>query len=158
MRIGVFGDAHIPDRASEIPENIKSELYSCDFIICTGDLTGGEVAKFAESSGKPHKIVRGNMDHLDFPKVESIDIEEKRIVVVHGDEVVPRGDKAQLFEIAKRYDADVLVYGHTHIQDVWTRDGIMFVNPGSATRSRDDKKPHCAVIEIKNNAVSVKKA
>ncbi len=75
------------------------------------------------------------------------------------DEVKPRGDKDRLFEFAKRYDADLLVYGHTHTQDVWDRGGIMFVNPGSATgvSRSSDGKPHCAIIEIKNNAISVRK-
>ncbi len=156
MKIGVFGDAHVPDRAGKIPDEIRSELYACDFIMCTGDLTGEEVVEFIKTSGKPHKIVRGNMDHPGFPKMESIDKEGKRIVITHSDDVRPRGDKNQLFAIAKRYEADILIYGHTHEQDVWQRNGITFVNPGSATRSSDGK-PHCAVIEIENNFVKVKK-
>ena len=96
------------------------------------------------------------MDHLSLPKTESIDIEGRRIVITHSDDVRPRGDKDQLLAIAKRYDADILIYGHTHEQDVWKRNGITFVNPGSATRSADGK-PHCAVIEIENNSVNVKK-
>lgn len=157
MRIGVFGDAHIPDRAEKIPEEVQRELYSCDMIVCTGDLTGEEVVEFVKNSGKQHKLIRGNMDHLDLPKLEAIDIEGKRIVITHGDEVNPRGDKDQLFQIAKRYGADILLYGHTHQQDVWQRDGKTFVNPGSATGLGVDKKPHCAVIEVGKNSVKVRK-
>ncbi len=76
------------------------------------------------------------------------------------DEIKPRGDRDLLFEFAKRYDADLLLYGHTHTQDVWERDGIVFVNPGSATgvsRNFYDK-PHCAIIEIKAGKISVKKS
>ncbi|MBI1971718.1 MAG: YfcE family phosphodiesterase [Candidatus Aenigmarchaeota archaeon] len=156
MKIGVFGDSHVPDRADKIPNEIRKELYACDFIVCTGDLTGEEVVEFVKKLGKPHKIVRGNMDHLDLPKMEGVDIEGKRIVITHSDEVSPRGDKDQLSAIAKRYGADILIYGHTHEQDAWQRNGITFVNPGSATRSADGK-PHCAVIGIENNSVSVKK-
>ncbi|MBI3412615.1 MAG: YfcE family phosphodiesterase [Candidatus Aenigmarchaeota archaeon] len=157
MKIGIFGDSHVPDRAKEIPEEIKKELYSCDVIVCTGDLTGEEVIDFVKKSGKPHKIVRGNMDHLDLPKMESVDIEGKRIVITHSYQVMPRGDKEQLFQIAKRYDADVLLYGHTHQQDVWQEEGIMFVNPGSATGLGPDGKAHCAIIEIFENSINVRK-
>ncbi len=158
VKIGVFGDTHIPDRADKIPEEIKKTLYECDLILCTGDLTGEEVVDFIKASGKKYKIVRGNMDRLDLSRMASIDIEGKRIVVTHGDEIKPRGDKDRLLELAKRYDADVLAYGHTHTQDAWESDGIMFVNPGSATgvsRNFDDK-PHCAIVEIKAGKINVK--
>ncbi|MBI4176815.1 MAG: YfcE family phosphodiesterase [Candidatus Aenigmarchaeota archaeon] len=156
MKIGVFGDSHVPDRASEIPDEIREELYACDFIVCTGDLTGEEIIDFVKKSGKPHKIVRGNMDHLDLPKMESIDIEGKKIVITHSDEILPRGDKDQLFAIAKRYGCDILIYGHTHTQETWERDGIIFVNPGSATGCGNEK-PHCAVIEIDKDNATVRK-
>ncbi len=81
MKIGVFGDTHIPDRADKIREDIKKALYECDLILCTGDLTGEEVVDFIKASGKKYKIVRGNMDHADFPKIESIDIEGNKIVI-----------------------------------------------------------------------------
>ncbi|MBI2085185.1 MAG: YfcE family phosphodiesterase [Candidatus Aenigmarchaeota archaeon] len=157
MRIGIFGDAHIPDRAFEIPDLIKKELYACDMILCTGDLTGEEVVEFVKNSGKPHKMVRGNMDHLDLPKLESIDIEGKKIVIIHSDEVKPRGDRDKLFAIAERYNADILLYGHTHEQDVWELNGKIFVNPGSATGLGPDGNPHCAIIEMGKNSLSVKK-
>ena len=156
MKIGVFGDSHIPDRADKIPDEVKKELYACDLIICTGDLTGEEVVQFVEKSGKLHKIVRGNMDHLNLPKIESIDIEGKRIVITHSDEVRPRGDNDQLFEIAKRYDADILLYGHTHQQDFWERNEKMFINPGSATGLGADAKNHCAIMEVDKNSVRVR--
>lgn len=156
MKIGVFGDSHIPDRADKIPDWITKELYACDLIVCTGDLTGEEIIDFVKKSGKPHKIVRGNMDHLDLPKMETIDIGGKRIVITHSDEAFPRGDKNQLFAIAKRYEAYMLLYGHTHEQCVWERGGKFFVNPGSATRSADGK-PHCAIIEIEKNSVNVRR-
>ncbi len=82
MKIGVFGDSHIPDRADKIPGEIVKELYACDMILCTCDLTGEEVVEFVKNSGKPYKIVRGNMDHLNFSKIESIDIEGKKIVII----------------------------------------------------------------------------
>src|SRR3989338_5431863 len=159
ITIGIFGDTHIPDRADKIPEGIKKSLYECDMLVCTGDLTDASVVDFVEKSGKPHKIVRGNMDHLDLPKMESIDIEGKKIIITHGDEVKPRGDKDRLFEFAKIYDADLLLYGHTHTQDVWERGGIVFANPGSATgvsRSFDDK-PHCVIVEIETGKINVKR-
>ncbi len=157
MKIGVFGDAHIPDRANKIPDEIKKELYACDMILCTGDLTGAGVVDFVKNSGKPYKIVRGNMDHLNLPKMERIDIEGKKIVITHSDEVKPRGDRDKLFAIAERYNADILLYGHTHEQDIWERNGKIFVNPGSATGLGPDGNPHCAVIEVNKNSANVKK-
>ncbi len=134
MKIVCIGDLHIPERAKDIPEWIRNILIreKPDLILCTGDLTSRIPIQFL-SLIAPVKCVKGNMDVIGFPEREMVEVHGKKIGLVHGTEVHPRGDIRQLFWIAKEMGVDVLVHGHTHKLDVREHKGDLFVNPGSAT-------------------------
>jgi len=136
VKIVCIGDFHIPERANDIPVWIRKIIIKerPGLILCTGDLTSKMPMQFL-SMIAPVKCVKGNMDNAELPKRESIEANGKRIGLVHGTEVHPRGDIEQLFRIAKEMGVDVLVHGHTHKLDVREYNGVLFVNPGSATGS-----------------------
>jgi len=126
----IIGDFHIPLRAKKIPGWILERID--DFIIATGDFTRKHVLDELKQYGKV-VAVRGNMDEFELPPVQQLEIEGKRVVVVHGHQVYPRGDYDQLHEIAREFKADVLIHGHTHKYDVKYYRGILMLNPGTAT-------------------------
>ncbi len=134
MRILVFGDTHIPERASRIPEKfmniIGSESY--DVAVITGDLTSSKVLDFAKRIAEIIYVVRGNMDVLDLPSSATFEVGRLKFGVVHGHQVYPRGDKEQLQDIAEDMKVDVLISGHTHTPDLF-RDRAVLLNPGSMT-------------------------
>ena len=74
-----------------------------------------------------------------------------RIHVSHGHEV-GSPTPAKLLE---RYDADVIVYGHTHKQLVVRADDRWIVNPGAAGPRRFDLEPSVATLRITNGEVSI---
>ncbi len=142
MKFLVIGDFHIPERASEIPgwiiaivgEERKKEKF--DAVLCTGDLTGEDVIKTLEKFG-PVKCVRGNMDELNFPEKYNFTAGKITVLLLHGSGIHPRGDIAQLNEIRKRENADVVIHGHTHKMEVAKMEDngsvALFINPGTAT-------------------------
>ncbi|MGB9719516.1 MAG: YfcE family phosphodiesterase [Candidatus Anstonellales archaeon] len=134
MKIICIGDFHIPERANDIPVWIRKIIIKekPDLILCTGDLTSGMPMKFL-SLLAPVKCVRGNMDSMRFPEKESITVHGKKIGLIHGTEVYPRGNMEQLLGIAKEMGIEILVHGHTHKLDVKEYNGILFINPGTAT-------------------------
>ncbi|GAB6055883.1 metallophosphoesterase [Methanobacterium movens] len=137
MRIGVLSDTHIPERASEIPDMVKSIFKSVDMILHCGDLTSLKVKEELESLA-PTYCVQGNMDRysgLELPKSRVIEIEGIKIGLNHG-EVYPRGDTQQLKYIALELDVEVLITGHTHWAFIKEVEGILMLNPGSATVPR----------------------
>ena len=86
--------------------------------------------------------VYGNNDHgtlrRRLPEVARAEIEGIRIAVVHE-----TGDKKGREErcAARFCDADVLVFGHSHIPwDTTARSGLRLLNPGSPTDRR--RQPH----------------
>ena len=59
-----------------------------------------------------------------------------------------RFDTDTLEEIAADNGCDIAVYGHTHIAKVSNEGRITVINPGSASRPRDEMRPSFAVMEL----------
>ena len=89
----------------------------------------------------------GNTDPPDHPELStelSVEVNGLRVHVSHGHEVgSPTPEK-----LAERYDADVVVYGHTHRPLVTRKDGMLFVNPGAAGPKRFNISPSVARLTI----------
>jgi putative phosphoesterase len=58
-------------------------------------------------------------------------------------------------KLAERYDADVVVYGHTHQQLVTRIDGRLFVNPGAAGPRRFNLKPSVGRLTLVGGSAEV---
>src|SRR3990172_1792344 len=82
-------------------------------------------------------------------------VDGKRLLLVHGS---PRRINEYLYEdrgqsslerIAKASEADVLVFGHTHLPYVKDVDGMLFVNVGSAGKPKDgDVRVAHAILDV----------
>ena len=76
--------------------------------------------------------VGGNCDFsVDAPSYRVVDIKGVRIFMTHGHVYKVKNGLGLLVNAAKRFDADIVLYGHTHIADVDYRDGMTLINPGS---------------------------
>ncbi len=136
VRMLIFGDAHVPDRALEIPSRIVEWIERnapFDIAIYTGDLTGREILSFIERLAPRRYVVAGNMDWLDLPEYEVFELWGVRIGVIHGDQVYPRGNIPKLTRLARRLEVGVLISGHTHDPFIAVHEGILHLNPGSVT-------------------------
>jgi hypothetical protein len=58
-------------------------------------------------------------------------------------------------KLAARYDADVVIYGHTHRQLITRLEGRLFVNPGSAGPKRFKLSPSVGRLTIANGNAEV---
>lgn len=153
MIIGVISDTHIPERASRIPDIVINTFKNVDMIFHAGDLTSLEVKDELESLA-PTFCVQGNMDRLSglkLPKSKVFELEGIKIGLNHG-EVYPRGDTLQLKYIAWELEVDVLISGHTHWAFIKEVEGILMLNPGSATVPRLSE-PSIMLLEIEKGQV-----
>jgi putative phosphoesterase len=126
MRIGLISDTHGLLR----PEALAF-LRGCDRIIHGGDICDATILERLGAIA-PVDAVRGNNDvgAWDEP------IPETRIVRIGTVGVYVIHDLAQLAPDALRADLHVVVSGHSHRPRVVEREGVLFVNPGSAGRRR----------------------
>ncbi|MEM0233192.1 MAG: YfcE family phosphodiesterase [Candidatus Nezhaarchaeales archaeon] len=136
-KVLALGDFHIPERAYWIPEELEKEVTreSYDIVLCTGDLTTGEVLSWLQRLASEVYVVRGNMDYLKLPLQLVVNVEGLRVGLYHGAGVHPRGDPVKLAVRAKQINVEVLVTGHTHYPyTTFVKEyGVVIVNPGSAT-------------------------
>src|SRR5689334_9185936 len=122
-------------------------------ILHAGDVGGAEILRELELIA-PTRAVYGNTDPPGDPELaERIDITIGGVTihVSHGHEV-GSPTPAKLLE---RYDADVIVYGHTHKQVVAQADTRWVVNPGAAGPRRFDLRPSVGRLRIGAGEISV---
>ena len=132
-RILVFGDTHIPSRRDSIPDAFYSHIESTDyeFALVTGDLVR-EADMRKAMPPLPHcYIVQGNMDYGSFNHHERIDIEEFKILLLHGTQLRPRGNIEDLYKILQKVEVDIGIHGHTHQHDISLYRDKLMLNPGT---------------------------
>ncbi|MBO0766335.1 MAG: metallophosphoesterase family protein [Hyphomicrobiaceae bacterium] len=121
MLVGLISDTHGLLR----PEALVA-LQGSDLIIHAGDVGRPEVldrlCKVA-----PTSAVRGNIDTQAWaaalPMTEAVEVGPHLIWVLH--------DIAQL-DLDPTVGFAAVVYGHSHKPSIQARDGVLFLNPGSA--------------------------
>lgn len=81
--------------------------------------------------------VRGNCD-LDegFSKEVETTIVGKKIWMVHGHRHNVKENLMTIFYEAQEKEANIVLFGHSHLYGAEMKDGILFVNPGSTLLPR----------------------
>jgi len=132
VKIVVFGDSHIPSRASQLPTEFIDYVNTgdIDLVITTGDLTDYSILQ--ELSVPKIISVRGNMDYGDIPLEETIEISNFKFYITHG-HIVGRGKYKKLVSRSKNYNANVVVTGHTHEPTIIVISDVLVLNPGTIT-------------------------
>lgn len=156
MLVLVVGDLHIPHRAADIPEQFKKLFMPgrINTIIVTGNISCREIHDYFRSVCPNVVCARGEFDDFqkDIPEFAVVEIEDIKIGVIHGHQVVPWGDKESLAAVQRRIGCDILVSGHTHQQKLFELDGKLFVNPGTITGAfsafESDATPTFVLMEV----------
>ena len=95
-------------------------------------------------------MVAGNNDFCsEYPKEKIVTIGKHRIFMTHGHKYRVGYGIDNLVYKAMENNADIVMFGHTHVPMVRYEDGIIVVNPGSATQPREyPYKPSYVIMEI----------
>ena len=147
--VGLISDTH-----GLIRPGVHDALEGVELILHAGDVGGQEILDELRLIA-PIKAVFGNTDPAGDPTLgDRIDLQlgGVRIHVSHGHEV---GSPTPA-KLAARYDADIVVYGHTHRQLVTKLDRQLFVNPGAAGPKRFSLSPSVARLSIAGGRMEVK--
>jgi putative phosphoesterase len=160
VRIGVVADTHCPEFLDRLPVRVGELLAGVDLILHAGDITSmdtlAELRRIA-----PVEAVRGDHDAgIELPRRRLVEVGGRRIGLLHG-------NRSHLFEepatligtvtlgfwwprlgldafLRRSFpDADVIVYGHTHLAASRRVGGVLLFNPGpvyQVTRREADRR------------------
>ena len=146
--IGLISDTH-----GLVRPEVFGALEGVELILHAGDVGESVLGELAAIA--PIEAVYGNTDPTDDPQLAQFierTIGGVRIHVSHGHEL---GSPTPERLLAK-YDADVIVYGHTHQQKVVELNGRLVVNPGAAGQRRFKLKPSVGLLTIEHGAAHVR--
>jgi putative phosphoesterase len=146
LRLLFVSDTHVPSRARTLPSQVWAAVENADVVFHAGDwVTAALLDEFEHRS--PRLIaVYGNNDGAELrrrlPETTSVTLDGLRFAMVH--ETGPAKGRERRCE-ALYPDADVLVFGHSHIPwDTTGPGGLRLLNPGSPTDRR--RQPVCTYL------------
>lgn len=143
--VGLISDTHSLLRAEAL-----RALQGSDLIVHAGDI--GEAAVLeALRTVAPVTAVRGNIDKgawaQSLAKTEALEIDQVGVYVIH--------DINDLDVVPEAAGFKVVVSGHSHQPSVRERNGVIFVNPGSAGPRRFNLPVSIARMSVQDKSVEV---
>ena len=146
--IGLISDTH-----GLLRPRVHDALKGVALILHAGDVGGSGILDELRLIA-PVRAVFGNTDPVGEPELAEeilINVDDVSLHVSHGHEC---GSPTPA-RLADRYDADVVVYGHTHRPLVTKLDGRLFVNPGAAGPKRFNLAPSVGRLTISRGNAEV---
>lgn len=145
MRIGLISDTHGLLR----PEAVAA-LQGCAQIIHAGDIGKPQVLDGLRLIA-PLEAIRGNIDTSDWAQV----LPERLDLRIGGLTLHVLHDLKQLDIDPLAAGVDVVIAGHSHKPKVERRDGVLYVNPGSAGPRRFSLPISLALLELNDGQAQV---
>jgi uncharacterized protein len=145
--IGLISDTH-----GLVRPEVFGALEGVELILHAGDVGRGVLEELRAIA--PVAAVAGNTDppdDPDLPRQVEREVDGVRIHVSHGHELGSPRPRSLLLA----YDADVIVYGHTHRQLVHEENGRLVVNPGAAGPRRFNLPASVGLLRLERGRASV---
>jgi uncharacterized protein len=145
-RIGVISDTHGLMR----PEALAA-LTGVSYIVHAGDVGSAEVLTALRAIA-PVTVVRGNNDRAPWakglPLSDTLEVAGRTLYVLH--EIAD----LDIDPVAAGFAA--VVTGHSHKPGILSKDGVLFMNPGSAGPRRFKLPVTVGVLEVSRERVDAK--
>ena len=151
-RIGVISDTH-----GYLDPQVLELFAGVTHIIHAGDVMDPEILRTLETVA-PVTAVAGNLDDPavagDLPREVTGEVDGVRFVVGHkAKRLLNRIVRGKL----SLSDFDLVVWGHEHIPSATWVDGVLHLNPGTASSpEEEDDGPTVAVVEQTSTGLSVR--
>jgi putative phosphoesterase len=152
LRIGVLSDTH-----GYLDPSVLELFAGVRHIIHAGDVMDPDILRRLEAVA-PVTVVAGNLDEPkvmgDLPREVSGEVDGVRFVVGHKPKrLLNRIVRGKL----KLSDYDLVVWGHEHIPSAMWVDGVLHLNPGTASSpEEEDDGPTVAIVEKTPTGLSVR--
>ena len=146
FRVGVISDTH-----GYLNPGIAGTFQGVDLIVHAGDIGKVDVLEKLRRIAPVH-AVRGNMDHGDWarklPRTQIVEAGKVLLYLLH--------DLTRLDLVPSTAGLHAVISGHTHRARVQERNGVLLLNPGSATFPRFDASGSVALLRIEGINLEVR--
>ena len=142
-KIGIISDTHGLVRPS-----VVKAFNDVDLIVHAGDIGNPEALETLQAMAKVYPV-RGNVDGGkwtgNLPFTEVVQVGQVYLYVLHDLETLDLDPAAAGF--------NAVISGHSHIPKIEKRDGVIFLNPGSAGPRRFKYPISIAFLYIKGTSI-----
>ena len=145
MKILVVSDTH--GKEAELRALIAKYQTEIELVLHLGDHAEDLISVQGDFSQITCVAIDGNTDYGGVPE-RTLTLRGRRIFMTHGHYRNVRVGTDQLLYYAKENDIDICLYGHTHVQEMATRDDVFIMNPGSLVEPRGGSRAGYGLIDI----------
>ena len=143
MRLGVLSDTHRLLRPEVLPA-----LHGVDHILHAGDVGDPKILEALQSVA-PVTAIRGNIDRSGpcaaLPATEAVELGGHLFYLVHALPDLDLNPKAA--------GISAVIYGHSHKPSVTWKDGVLYLNPGSAGPRRFSLPVTLALLHLEDSDI-----
>jgi putative phosphoesterase len=144
--IGVISDTH-----GLIRNEVARIFKGVDMIVHAGDVGNIDILKTLEKIA-PVTAVHGNVDsgviRALLEEEESFEFKGFKFHLIH--------DLARITAVPESNGIGMVISGHTHVPELRKKNGVMYLNPGSAGPERPGKPISLARVTVKDSRLWVR--
>ena len=101
----------------------------------------------------PLHAVSGNSDFGSGPDVLAFNFGSKKFVITHGHRYDVKYDRLRICLLAEENEADVCMFGHTHLPELFYHGRSLMLNPGSISLPKGNYLGCYGVVDISESGV-----
>jgi uncharacterized protein len=149
VKIGLLSDTHKKEgRSQRVIDHLVSQ--GAEFLIHAGDIVKPEILEQLKKSGLRYVAVYGNNDArlVEYHTLYNL-VQEPHYFKLGGVDF-----KLMHLPFYMNGDAEVVIFGHTHVFECDFKNRTLFLNPGESC-GRDKPFSSCAMLEISETAFAV---
>ncbi|KHE93108.1 MAG: metallophosphatase family protein [Candidatus Scalindua rubra] len=144
-KLGIISDTH-----GLVRQSVVKLFKDVDLIVHAGDVGTQEALETLQTVATVHPV-RGNVDSGEWtdklPLTEVVEVGQVYLYVLHD------LNSLDLDPVTAGFN--VVISGHSHIPKIKNKDGILFLNPGSAGPIRFKYPASIAFLYIKGTSIEV---
>ena len=111
-------------------EKLRALVAENDYLVHLGDGMG-DIREIAKEFPEKVYSLKGNCDFSVGQEECVIEAERLSILCCHGHKYGVKGGLERLARAARKKGCEIALYGHTHVADIRTVDGVLCINPGA---------------------------
>ena len=101
----------------------------------------------------PLYAVAGNCDYGSETSSLTFNFASKKFVITHGHRYNVKFDRLRVSLWAEENEADVCLFGHTHVPDMFYYDRIFMINPGSIGLPRNGFSASYGIVDVSETGI-----